>query len=71
MEKNILTVQQCADALGVTHPAVQYHLHKGNLPGTRWLDTWVIQQSDLDAFIAAKKAGKFNRGRPRKETVNP
>ncbi len=71
MNKNILSIKRCAYALGVTVPTIAYHIQKGNLPASRWLDTWMIAADDFAAFIAAKKAGKFNRGRPRKESVNP
>jgi hypothetical protein len=71
MKKDILSIKRCAYALGVSVPTIAYHIHKGNLPASRWLDTWMIEVSDFAAFITAKKAGKFNRGRPRKETVKP
>jgi hypothetical protein len=66
MHKNILSIKRAAYALGVTVPTISYHIKKGNLRADKWLDTYVIDADDFNAFVAAKKAGKFNRGRPRK-----
>jgi len=66
MNKNILSIKRAAYELGVTVPAISYHIKRGNLPAGKWLDTYVISASDFSAFVAAKRAGKFNRGRPRK-----
>lgn len=65
-----LTVDQAAERLGITTPAVYIAIREKRLPARRLFGRLVVHQRDLDAYQARTQADGQPRtarpGRPRK-----
>lgn len=57
------STKEAAEYLGLSVPAIKYHIKKGHLKGQLVAKTLVFTQDELDKFKSTKRP----QGRPRKE----
>jgi hypothetical protein len=68
MHITFLSLKECAERLGFSYFRALHHVHQGNLKVDRWDGRILVSEANLDAFIAARQAGRFlkSTGRPKK-----
>lgn len=50
----MLTLQQCADRLGISYCTVRKHAIQGHLRASK-VGGWRVEPNDLEAFIASRR----------------
>jgi hypothetical protein len=55
----ILTITEAATAVGIDPSVLRWHVRRGSIRSERFSDTYVILQSALNEFIAARAEGRF------------